>query len=202
MPYAALAPLHWYGPAMVSVVVEAEPEAPALDVRCAARIPDTGIDGGGVEPQLHVTLLVGNGFEIEAVSEVVFAPMRGSVRVNVDIDVGAQPAVSEIVAGVLDALSTQYNKPNTIGAKINSASAAGDPWGTDLSSYPAGTAGSHLAILAKINRNKTISDPVTGILTVYDDDGVTPLLTAQLYKDAAGTENYSGTGVERRERLA
>ncbi len=53
----------------------------------------------------------------------------------------------------------------------------------------------------KILRNKTISDPTTGILTVYDNDGVTPLLTAQLYKDAAGTENYSGTGVERRERL-
>lgn len=59
-----------------------------------------------------------------------------------------------------------------------------------------------VGLALKLLRNKTISDPATGILTVYDDDGVTPLLTAQLYKDAAGTENYSGTGVERRERLA
>lgn len=103
---------------------------------------------------------------------------------------------------VWSSLAAQYNDAGTMGNKLNSASAAGDPWGADLSSYPAGTAGSHLAILAKINRNKTISDPATGILTVYDDDGVTPLLTAQLYKDAAGSETYSGTGVERRERLA
>jgi hypothetical protein len=128
MPYAALAPLHWYGPAMASIVVEAEPEAPSLDVRCDARIPDTVVDGGGVEPQLHATLLVGNGFSIEAVSEVEFAPMRGSVRMDISIDVGAQPSVQEIVAGILDALALSYNKPNTIGAKINASGAGGDPW--------------------------------------------------------------------------
>lgn len=128
MPYAVLAPLHWYGPAMVSIVVEAVPEAPTLDVRCTARIPATAVDAGGQEPQLHVTLLVGNGFELEAISEVELAPLRGSVRVTCEVDVGAQPSVQDIVSGLLDALALSYNRPNTIGAKINASGASGDPW--------------------------------------------------------------------------
>ncbi len=53
----------------------------------------------------------------------------------------------------------------------------------------------------KILRNKTITDPITGIMTVYDDDGVTVLLTADIFQDAAGVTAYVGQGIERRERL-
>lgn len=58
-----------------------------------------------------------------------------------------------------------------------------------------------VGILEKIARNKMITDPATGMLTVYDNDGSTPLLTANIFKDAAGTTPYNGTGAERRERL-
>ena len=58
-----------------------------------------------------------------------------------------------------------------------------------------------VGILEKIARNKMITDPATGVLTVYDNDGATPLLTANIFKDAAGTTPYNGTGAERRERL-
>jgi hypothetical protein len=53
-----------------------------------------------------------------------------------------------------------------------------------------------------ILRNKTITDPATGLMTVYDTDGATPLLTAALFQDAAGTTPYAGAGAERREKLA
>lgn len=59
-----------------------------------------------------------------------------------------------------------------------------------------------LSTIEKITRNKMITDPATGVLTVYDDDGATPLMTANIFKDAAGTVPYNGTGAERRERLA
>ena len=49
--------------------------------------------------------------------------------------------------------------------------------------------------------NKMVTDPTTGIMTLYDDAG-NPLLTAQLYEDAAGLQTYRGKGAERRERLA
>jgi hypothetical protein len=59
-----------------------------------------------------------------------------------------------------------------------------------------------VSTIEKITRNKMITDPATGVLTVYDDDGATPLMTANIFKDAAGTVPYNGTGAERRERLA
>lgn len=46
-----------------------------------------------------------------------------------------------------------------------------------------------------------VDDRPTGIMTLYGDDGVTPIMTAQLYEDVAGTQTYRGQGAERRERL-
>lgn len=59
-----------------------------------------------------------------------------------------------------------------------------------------------LSRIEKLLRNKQITDPTTGQITVYADDGVTPLLTADLFEDAAGSQAYRGQGAERRERLA
>lgn len=53
----------------------------------------------------------------------------------------------------------------------------------------------------KILRNKTITDPSTGVMTVYDDDGTTVLLTAQMYEGTDTGQTYQGQGAERRERL-
>ncbi len=52
-----------------------------------------------------------------------------------------------------------------------------------------------------ILRNKTVTDPSTGLMTVYDVDGVTPLLTAQIFEDAEANTLYRGQGVKRRESL-
>lgn len=58
-----------------------------------------------------------------------------------------------------------------------------------------------LLLIAKILRNKQVTDPITGLLTIYDDDGSTVLLQGPLWEDAAGTQAYRGQGAERRERL-
>lgn len=63
------------------------------------------------------------------------------------------------------------------------------------------TMGGALNIARAILRNKTVTDPATGVVTVYDDDGVTPLYTADLWENAAGTQGYRGQGADRRERL-
>ena len=64
-----------------------------------------------------------------------------------------------------------------------------------------GTANTNLLLALKLLRNKTVTDPATGILTVYDDNGSTPLFTAHIYEDVAGTVNFQGRGGNRRERL-
>lgn len=55
----------------------------------------------------------------------------------------------------------------------------------------------------KLLKNRTETNPATGVMTVYDDDGVTPLYTANLYEDTAGATAYDGTaGVNRRNALS
>ena len=54
----------------------------------------------------------------------------------------------------------------------------------------------------KILRNKTVTNPVTGVMTVYDDDGVTVLLSAVMHEDIAQAQTYRGQGAEVRGRLA
>ena len=66
----------------------------------------------------------------------------------------------------------------------------------------AGTMGEALAVAHLLLRNKTITDPAAGTITVYDTDGTTVLFVADLFEDAAGTTAYTGAGAERRERLA
>lgn len=59
-------------------------------------------------------------------------------------------------------------------------------------------------LVRKLLQNRTHTDPETGLMTVYDDDDETPLLTAHLYEDVAGTEPYAthSARIDRRDRLA
>jgi hypothetical protein len=60
-----------------------------------------------------------------------------------------------------------------------------------------------LAVLEKLLRNKTITDPITGTITVYESDGSTVLFTANIFEDSTGLVAYGPTSeqLERRERL-
>jgi len=60
----------------------------------------------------------------------------------------------------------------------------------------------NLAYILKILRNKQITDPATGVMTVYDDDGTTPLYTGNVYEDTLAATLYRGQGIDRRENLA
>lgn len=68
--------------------------------------------------------------------------------------------------------------------------------GSGLSS----TQDARLTMIEKFLRNKMITDPTTGEATLYDDDGVTPLTSAQLYESVDTSQPYRGRGVQRRER--
>jgi hypothetical protein len=134
-----------------------------------------------------------------------------SANINVTGDVLTTANVAD---AIWNAIAASYNTAGTMGNKLNSAGAAGDPWGTNLpGTYSSGTAGYILGTLSgptyaqaqlilKILRNKTVTDPDTGIMTVYEDDGATVLYTGMIYSDVAGTQTYSGGGINRRDRLA
>jgi hypothetical protein len=58
-----------------------------------------------------------------------------------------------------------------------------------------------LAQLVSFARDKLITDPVTGKITLYEADGMTVQLQGDLFEDAAGTQPYRGQGAERRDRM-
>lgn len=59
----------------------------------------------------------------------------------------------------------------------------------------------NIVISNKILKNRTETNLVTGIMTVYDDDDTTVLFTAPIYEDTAAAIPYAGNAVNRRERL-
>lgn len=58
-----------------------------------------------------------------------------------------------------------------------------------------------LAPLLKVFINKMITDPDTGLMTIYDDDGVTILYQGPIKENVAGTQPYRGRGADRRDKL-
>lgn len=61
---------------------------------------------------------------------------------------------------------------------------------------------SRVVIAQAILQNKTVTNPATGVMTVFAGDGVTPLLTATLFEDVAQTQIYRGQGADVRGALA
>jgi len=55
--------------------------------------------------------------------------------------------------------------------------------------------------MRKILQNKAVTSKATGKMTIFDDDGVTPFLSGDIFEDEDGTIPYKGDGIERRERL-
>jgi hypothetical protein len=107
-----------------------------------------------------------------------------------------------LATAVWNALAASYDDGGTMGEKLNAAGTAGDPWTAELDGYAEGTAGDIIAMIAALLRNKTVTDPATGVMTVYADNGLDVLFEADIFEDAAGSEAYVGAGVNRRERLA
>ena len=49
--------------------------------------------------------------------------------------------------------------------------------------------------------NREETNPGTGVLTQFDDDGSTPLFTADIFEDVAAATPYNNAGINRRNEL-
>ena len=58
-----------------------------------------------------------------------------------------------------------------------------------------------LAQLVDFAQNKLHTDPITGKITLFEDDSLTVQLQGDLFEDIAGTIPYRGRGAERRDRM-
>lgn len=128
----------------------------------------------------------------------------GITSLSGDITPFTELSPQNLAAAVWDALTANHNASGSFGEAMAAAGSAGDPWSTTLpGSYSGSQAGALFYIMQQILRNKTKTDPATGIMTVYADDGTTVLFTANVFNDAAGATAYDGTGgINLKDRLA
>jgi hypothetical protein len=117
---------------------------------------------------------------------------------------GAALTVGAIASAVWDEAIASHTNPGSTGEALAAAGSAGDPWITTLpGTYSTAQAGGILYVIQQILKNKQVTDPATGVMTVYADDGTTVLFQADVFNDAAGTQPYDGTaGINRRDGMA
>lgn len=97
------------------------------------------------------------------------------------MDAGARPSAFDIVQEILNAQSSQYNNPNTIGEKINNSGSSGNPWTEVIESGL--TAGEVMKIIASVLAGKTIiTDLGEGNATIVfrDVNDTKDVLTANM----------------------
>lgn len=108
------------------------------------------------------------------------------------------------VAAPINPVAGCYVKYTASAAYAVTSIGAGGATPEDISTAVRASLAAELTLvstIAKIQKNKMVTDPASGTLTVYDDDGTTPLISGPIFEDAAGTQPYRGKGAERRERL-
>jgi hypothetical protein len=96
-------------------------------------------------------------------------------HMEADIQPFTELSPQSLAAAVWSSLASAFNEPGTMGGIQN--------------------------ITQILLRNKVVTDPSTGKMTVYDTDGSTVLYEADLFEDVAGTIPYAGAGAERRDRF-
>lgn len=173
MPLASTASLQWFGPAALACRGGGTAAA-AGTIRGVQRLSGGG-SGAGALSAAHITGLRTAALTPTGVGAAVLGPLRGRGRVVLPVSIGSRPSADDVAQAVWGSRFGPLNDPESFGVLVKLVSA--------------------------VLRNRTVTDPVAGTLTVYDDDDTTPLLAADLWQDAAGTVPYSGSGAERRDRL-
>jgi hypothetical protein len=92
-------------------------------------------------------------------------------------------SAAALASAVWQAVATDYNDAGSMGEKLNDAGGAGNPWGSDIASNNlAGTFGAELQKIRRIIANRLTKSGE--VLTIYADDGTTPLYTITPFNDS------------------
>lgn len=137
------------------------------------------------------------------VQAITLSPGSGHIVVA-----GTAPGVAQssgmtlfpgIAHAVLAGKTPGIAQPNNIAPNTGHAVFAGKAPAVD-SSAPL-TDAEKIALILQILENRQTLNPVTGLFTLYADDGTTVLKTAQAWEDTAATIPYRGQGLQRLDAL-
>lgn len=168
-------PLQFYGPAAAATFGDDNGAVVTADVQGWAE-PSSIVTGVASVPLAKPTRLKNSPASTTGSGTIVTAYPRGRARPTCTISIGAQPSATDIAEAVV------AQRVHGLGPGVVSLAEV-------------------LGLLTRIARNRMVTDPATGKITVYADDDTTPLLSADLWDDAAGTTPYTGAGAEARDRL-
>ena len=110
---------------------------------------------------------------------------------------GLTPSESSALLSIEADVATNTSTLSGISASITAIEGDVATIQTDI-----GTLQTDMSTATKIMRNKKVTDEATGVLTVYEDNGVDVFLTADLYESTDTSQAYRGQGLQRQERLA
>lgn len=202
--------------------IDAGDLAATNELTAAATLAGSGAMGvNGVAALTGTATLVGTGALIVSAVAAITAGVTVTADVLAILQLSADLAASGNVTGALVALGnavaaitgagTVTPTPSAIGhmeaaiqpyTELSPQSLASAVWSSLAASFnEAGTMGEALNFAHIAARNKVVTDPAAGTITIYDTDGTTVLYSADLWQNAAGTVAYAGAGAERRERL-
>lgn len=191
MPLAPLFNLQFYGPCSSAAYLDGAGSVaaqPVGSIRSASNLA-----GAGAISYARSLRLIGTTANLAGVGNITAAQPRGSIRCRVLIKVN-ELSQDDVTGAVWQA---QVEPGKSYQDAILELLAGGGGGGGGLTL----TQDQRLTRIEKILRNKLITDPSTGTMRLYDDDGTTLLLEADVFQDAAGATPYQGQGAERRERL-
>ena len=168
--------------------------------------PAGGVSNNCIIRNNHIVNVEGNGIWFQG----------GSVQQNVIENNRIHDCTGYGINIGVDVLNTVIHE-NTLGNNSNgnindngtdTVLLNNEQWDTDalaLARIPAIVDGvneaTRIVLIEKLLKNKLITDPDTGTLTLFDDDDSTPLLTGNLWENKGATQQYRGQGSERRDRM-
>lgn len=120
-------------------------------------------------------------------------------KVSVDLNSGHCHLASSVTAGDIVVRGSGYITDDS--SSPASVSILGLSFGTSGLTPTESAQLAQIDILRKLMQNRMETDPATGIMTIYDDDDTTVLLSGNIYEDVLATQIYRGRGLERRNRL-
>jgi hypothetical protein len=120
---------------------------------------------------------------------------------TVNLNIGSNPVTINCTIGTATAsgLAAAIPQAVTLVCSIGQSAASGYRASVTISTPL--TDSEKIDLILDILSNRQTLDPVTGLYTLYADDGVTVLKTALAWEDAAGTQPYRGQALQRLDPL-
>lgn len=161
--------------------------------------------GGGAFASTNYFIQNQYGWRIKPPEQNINILLNGNLYPEDVLNPWRQPTVGNYQTSINTNLSVNLVSVDTGGGGGGGATptqVADAVWGRAPDASDLTTLGGVLSALGILGINKTVTDPVTGKFTVYEDDGVTVKFEADLWENVGGTQRYRGQGAERRDRLA